>query len=159
MDEKRSVNDGDGGGGGGYNDDIYTPIYYLLNAFNNSFPNIKVKFTTTQEIENNSKSPKPKNTYGYDEIPNNLPPKSSVHISLPLNHICNTFLSSVFPQCLKYSVMKTLYNTGERNCISTYRPVSLITSFSKVFEKVMPQRHDNNILVEEKSGFRKNLTA
>ena len=112
MDEKRCVKDDDDGGGGGYDEDTYTPIYYLLNAFNNSFPNTKVKSTTTREIENTSKSPKPKNTYGYNETPNNLPQKSSVYISLPLNHVCNTFLSSVFPQCLKHSVMKTLYNTG-----------------------------------------------
>jgi len=39
-----------------------------------------------------------------------------------------------------------------------------MTSFSKVFEKVMPQRllghfNDNNVLVEEQSGFKKNLTT
>jgi hypothetical protein len=63
---RKDVNDDDGGGGGGggYDDDTYTPLYYLLNACNNSFPNIKVKSTTTQEIENNGKSLKPKNTYG-----------------------------------------------------------------------------------------------
>jgi hypothetical protein len=32
------------------------PIYYLSHAFNNSFPNINLKFTTTKEIENIIKS-------------------------------------------------------------------------------------------------------
>ena len=51
---------------------IYTLIYYLyylLSAFNNFFPNIKLKYTTIQEMENIIKSLKPKNMYGYDEIP------------------------------------------------------------------------------------------
>jgi len=44
-----------------------------LNAFNlNTFPNIKLKSTTTQDPENIIKSLKPKNTYGYDEITTNL---------------------------------------------------------------------------------------
>jgi len=48
---------------------IYTLIYYLLSASNNLFPNIKLKCTTMQEIENIIKFLKPKNMCGYDEIP------------------------------------------------------------------------------------------
>jgi hypothetical protein len=42
------------------NDNAYTPIHHLLNAFDNFFPNIKLKSTTTWEIENFIKSFKPK---------------------------------------------------------------------------------------------------
>jgi hypothetical protein len=43
--------------------------------------------------------------------------------------------------------------------MSNYRPISLLTSFSKIFEKVMYEKlyqHliDNNILVNEQFGFR-----
>jgi hypothetical protein len=53
---------------------------------------------------------------------------------------------------------------GERDCISIYRPVSILTFFSKVLEKVMYNRilrHLNNInvLAEEQFGFRKNLAT
>jgi len=48
---------------------------------------------------------------------------------------------------------------GERNCIPNYKSVSLYTSLSTVFEKVMYNiilRHLNdNILVEKQFGFRK----
>ena len=44
-------------------------------------------------------------------------------------------LSGIFPSCLKYSVAKLLYTKGEENCISNYRTVSLMVSFSNVFEK------------------------
>jgi len=36
-------------GGNNYNNTC-TQIYYILNAFNNSFPNTKLKSTRTQEI-------------------------------------------------------------------------------------------------------------
>jgi hypothetical protein len=85
----------------------YTPIYYLLNAFNNSLPNIKLKCTTSQETKNIIKSLKPKNTCGYFEILTTLLEISSVYIISPSNHIRNTSLSKgMFPQCLKYSVEK-----------------------------------------------------
>jgi hypothetical protein len=76
-----------------------------------------------------------------------------------LNHICNKSLSSgIYPQRLKYAAVKPLFKKGERSCISNYRPISLLTSFSKVFEK-LEHLNSNNILVKEQFGFRKNLTT
>ena len=72
---------------------IHTSIHYLVNAINKNFPNIKMKPMTTQEIENIIKFLKPKNTYGYNEIPTKLLKLSSVYISLPLNHICKMLYS------------------------------------------------------------------
>jgi hypothetical protein len=37
---------------------------------------------------------------------------------------------------LKYSKVKPLYRKGEKSCISNFRPISLLTAFSKIFEKV-----------------------
>jgi hypothetical protein len=73
--EKECVDDYDDDDDNGNDDtsyrdnNIYTLIYYLLSAFNNFFPNIKLKCTTMQETESIIKSFKPKNMYGYDEIP------------------------------------------------------------------------------------------
>jgi hypothetical protein len=60
--------------------------------------------------------------------------------------------------------VKPFFKKGERGCISNYRPISLLTSFSKVFEKVIFNRllehlNCNNILVKEQFGFRKDLTT
>jgi hypothetical protein len=46
-----------------------------------------------------------------------------------------------------------------RKNMTNYRPISLLTSFSKVFEKIIYERllqhiEINNILVEEQFGFR-----
>ena len=51
---------------------------------------------------------------------------------------------------------------GERNCISNYRSISQLTSYSKVSENVMYVRllghlNNNNISVEEQFGIMKNL--
>jgi hypothetical protein len=48
--------------------------------------------------------------------------------------------------------------------MSNYRPISLLTSFSKVFEKVIHNRVNNhikanNILAKEQYGFRNNSST
>ena len=48
--------------------------------------------------------------------------------------------------------------------ISNYRPISLLTSFSKIFEKVIFNRlcnhvNNNNILAHEQYGFRNNSST
>jgi hypothetical protein len=102
------------------------PAHYLPHTFNNSFPNIQLKFSTTKKIENIIKSLKPKNTGGYDEISTKLLTISSAYISSPLNHICNSaFLSGTFPQNLQHSVVELLFKKGDRTVTSNYRPVSI----------------------------------
>jgi hypothetical protein len=41
----------------------------------------------------------------------------------------------VFPERLKYSKAKPQYKKCEKSFISKYRPVSLLTAFSEVFDK------------------------
>jgi hypothetical protein len=65
----------------------------------------------------------------------------------------------ILPGHLKYPVIKPLFKNSKRNNISNYRPISLLISFSNVFEKVLhirlsEQINNNNILVEEQFGFR-----
>jgi hypothetical protein len=68
------------------------------------------------------------------------------------------------PQHLKYAAVKPLFKKGEKNGISDYRPISLLTSSPKVFEKVIYNRlleylNSNNTLVKEQIRFRKELTS
>jgi hypothetical protein len=54
-----------------------------------------------------------------------------------------------------------LYKNGDKINISNNRPIWLLTSFLKLFEKIMYLRlmehsNINKILVEEQFGFRKN---
>jgi hypothetical protein len=86
---------------------------------------------------------------------------SSAIISCPLAHICNHSLyTGTFPDCLKVSEAKPLHKKGDKTSITNYRPISLLATFSKVFERVMYDKlsqhmHCNNILIPGQYGFRK----
>ena len=85
---------------------------------------------------------------------------SIYYISSPLMHIHNRMLSSgVFPTRLKFAEVKLIYKKGDKNVTFNYRPISLLTSFSKIFEKVIYNRiyhpiNYNHILLNEQFGFR-----
>ena len=111
------------------------------------------------EIEEMIKSLKTYNSYGY-EISTKILKIGSNFISSPLNYMCNKILFwGVFPDRLKYAVIKPLHNNGDKGEVSNYRPVSLLTSFSKIFEMAMQTRilkylTKYNILCTEQYGFR-----
>jgi hypothetical protein len=87
---------------------------------------------------------------------------SSPFIISPINYICNKMLrGGVFPDRLKY-VIKPLCNNGDIWDVSNFRPISLLTTFSKIFETIIYTRtleHLNkyNILSTEHCGFRQGL--
>jgi hypothetical protein len=88
----------------------------------------------TGKIINSIKS---KNSNGYDEIPNCIIKLSSPFIISPLAHICNAVLSTgVFPDRFKYATVKPLFRKGSKQDISNYRPISLLTSLSKIFKNL-----------------------
>jgi hypothetical protein len=69
-----------------------------------------------------------------------------------------------FPTCLKFSQIIPIFKKGKRVEISAYRPISLLTSFSKIFEKVIHNRllqhtKGNNILTSDQYGFRNNSST
>ena len=69
------------------------------------------------------------------------------------------------PVRLKYAEVVQLYKKGDKKDMSNYRPVSLLTAFSKVFEKVIYvglYQHliSHDVLVNEQFGFKaKSYTA
>jgi hypothetical protein len=92
--------------------------------------------TTTKEMENIFKTLKSKNSQGYDEITTKILKVSFPFISSPLIYICNKSVSSgIFPHRLKYWIIKSLYRKGNKHEVFNYRPVLLLTSISKIFEK------------------------
>ena len=106
---------------------------------------------------------KSSNSCGYDEVPTKLLKLCSYFFSSPLNYICNrTLFTGIFPNGLKYAIIRSLFKKGNKNDLSNYRPISIVTKFSKSFEKVMQTRllkhlTDHNILSMEKYVFRTKL--
>jgi Notch-like protein len=109
----------------------------LTKLYPKPFSSIKFQNTSSNEIEKSINSLKTKESFGYDEISTKILKISAPFISSPLNCICNrSILSGTFPTRLKYAVVKSLLKKGDRKNVVNYRPVSLLTSFSKVFEKM-----------------------
>ena len=64
-----------------------------------------------------------------------------------------------FPNDLKISRVKPLFKSGETSSFSNYRPISLLPSFSKIFEYVIFKQlysymDDNRLFSLEQYGFR-----
>jgi hypothetical protein len=61
--------------------------------------------------------------------------------------------SGIFPR-LKFSEIKPIFKKGDKSNIPNYRPISMLTSLSNIFAKVILNRlchhvSHNNILVHE----------
>jgi hypothetical protein len=88
------------------------------------------QYTSTHEIEKIIKAIKTKDSSGYDEISSRIIKQSVPFIISPLTYICNAILhSGVFPERLKFAIIKPCYKKGNAQEISNYRPISLLTSF------------------------------
>ena len=73
--------------------------------------------------------------------------------------ITSSFEQGIFPQSLKLARVVPIFKSGSKADVSNYRPISLLTSFSKIYEKLMHNRvvnfmEANNSLYEMQYGFR-----
>ena len=94
------------------------------------------KYVSTYEIRNIIKSLKPKNTYGYDEILNRIIKLSSPYIISPLTYICNAALNSgVFPDRLKYAIVKPIHKKGSKQDISIF--INLYQRMHYILTKIL----------------------
>jgi hypothetical protein len=62
-------------------------------------------------------------------------------------------ITGSFPTRLQFSEIGPIFKRGDKNDTSNYRPISLLMSLSKIFEKVIYNK-DNYILANEQFGFR-----
>ena len=139
-------------------------LHLLVKSSNNSQPKFRTKTTCPSETEKITKLFKCKTSSGCNEISLKLLKRCSSEFSKPLSHICNhSLIAEVFPQRLKHAIVKPLFKNSNKSIPSNYRPISLLTSFSKVFEKVMYSRlinyfNSNNIITPSQFGFRKGMS-
>ncbi|MCP4457854.1 MAG: reverse transcriptase family protein, partial [Cytophagales bacterium] len=77
-----------------------------------------------------------------------------------LAKIVNTSLKQgIFPQSLKVARVIPVHKEGSKTDVTNYRPISLLSSFSKIYEKLMHSRvieflDGNDSLFENQYGFR-----
>lgn len=102
---------------------------------------------------------------GWDGI-NNIVLKQCKDIVAPiLAHICNLSMTSgIFPDCLKMANVCPIYKSGNPLQITNYRPISLLSSVSKILEKIVNKRllwflERHGLLANNQYGFRQNRST
>ena len=75
-----------------------------------------------------------------------------------------SFQQGIFPNSLKMARVVPIHKGGSRTEVSNYRPISLLSSFSKIYEKLMHVRileflDSNNSLFENQYGFRPGMSC
>ncbi|KAL0868710.1 hypothetical protein ABMA27_008153 [Loxostege sticticalis] len=165
------------------NNSTHSDPQVICNSFNDYFINDTTKQTpklnnTHKKIENNSRtiflkptdeneinniimSFKNSKSHGHDGIISKILKLCAFHISRALAHIINlSFEEGVFPDDLKLSIVHPLHKKGDKQDMGNYRPITLVSVLSKVFEKAMLKRLNDfisscDILQPEQFGFRK----
>lgn len=90
----------------------------------------------TSEIEKIIKNLK-NTTAGTDHIKAKVLKQPALYIALPLRKIVNLSLrQGIFPQALKLVIVSPIYKSKDRSQMSNYRPVSVLVSILKIYEKI-----------------------
>ena len=99
---------------------------------------------------------------GCDGIDNYLLKNIILEIIDPLVYIINLSLSTgLVPSQMKTAKVIPIYKKGEKNDVNNYRPISLLTSISKILERIVYIRtvkffNMSNIFTNFQFGFREN---
>ena len=78
--------------------------------------------------------------------------------------INTSFVSGVFPACLKRAVIVLIYKGGEYDCPSNFRPIALLPTLAKVVERLIKVRMVSflnrlGLLSSQQFGFRESMST
>ena len=103
---------------------------------------------------------KPKTSSSHDDISTKLLKQTLNNIVLPITHIINrSFDTGIVPTDMKIAKVIPIHKSSDPCLLKNYRPVSLLTAFSKLIEKIMFNKlisflNSNNTLFKHHYGFR-----
>lgn len=127
--------------------DINLNVQFDSDEFKQFFPTtgISESFyfvpTDANEISNTIKCLSSNKSPGIDGISAFTLKAISDHISPVLTYIFNfSFEQGEFPQSLKTAVVVPLFKKGDTTNLNNYRPISLLSCFSKILEKIVKKR-------------------
>ena len=131
---------------------------YLKGSIVDSF---LLHLTNPEEVITIVKGFSNKYSYGVDSVPVNIMKECISPIAEVLSFVINcSFSHGCFPDELKIAKVCPVYKGGTKTSFSNYRPISVLPSFSKIFEKLVYNRLESyvlskNILVNNQYGFRR----
>ena len=118
---------------------------YLNPVVNLNFSFVPVTESTVLNVISSLKA---STSAGFDDISTNILKKIAPVIIQPLTVIINqSLISGIFPSKLKISKVIPILKKGDSRLVSNYRPISILPSFSKVFEKVVYLQHISQITI------------
>ena len=101
-------------------------------------PSLEFSVTSQGEIVDIIKGFQSKTSFDIDGISMKLLKAVAVEISTPLAHIFNLSLKkAIFPASLKVSRIVPIHKGGKSELCDNYRPIALLSSFSKILEKIV----------------------
>ena len=130
---------------------------YLKKVVSSSF---HFDLVNEEDVMKVVKSLKSKNSSGFDGLSTNLLKILIPAISKPLTLIINQSLATgIFPDKLKTAKVVPLFKKDDPLKMDNYRPVSLLTSLSKIFEKIAHNQisnylKENKLFYKSQYGFR-----
>jgi len=120
---------------------------------------------TMSEVYNLIMNLKNTSAVGIDDIPVKVLKYLADIICVPLTYLINlSFTTGEFPDYLKTSITKPQYKKGSKSEVGNYRPISILSNISKIFEKAIFKRMQNflemtNIITNNQNGFRTNKST
>ena len=102
---------------------------------------------------------------GADCISTKLLKELAPMIITPLHHLINLSLETGFvPKQFKIAKVVPVFKSGDKHDYNNYRPISLLSSFSKLMEKVVARQitgflNYHNLLYKHQYGFRANFNC
>ena len=132
--------------------------HYLQNSNLNS---IFVNPITEQEVIQEISKLGERRAIGIYDIPVKLMKTSKELLSKPLSKIFNMSIEQgMFPNMLKIARITPIYKNSEKEHLQNYRPISILCSISKIFEKIMYKQlysflEKYKLLYEKQFGFRR----
>ena len=96
-----------------------------------------------------------------DEIPQHIFILIIAHIAHILAALFNKcVILGMYPECFKRARVIPIFKSGNPNDVSNFRPISTLTVFNKIFEKILHSRltrflSQHNVLTDCQYGFRK----
>lgn len=115
--------------------------------------------TDISEVEQAIMSLKSNCAVGHDGISSKVLKTAKSLISPAITHICNlSYNNGVFPTSFKTAIIKPIHKGGDGDSINNYRPISILTSLSKILERLLNNRLKSflskyKLIAENQYGF------
>ena len=160
----KSFNDYFSSIGSSLSDNIKSNSTYCFSQFlgNKSMSSIFLHSCTLPEVFNILNSLKSNSASGPDGIPPYFVRTAAPVLTPYLTFFINlSFKLGIFPNSLKVAKVIPIHKHGSKSKVENYRPISLLSVISKVFEKALSNRilnffDRNSVLHASQFGFRKN---